>query len=279
MEQTTYKTHRTGQKARQYQGHRLCRTSCVAASLGFLSGLAVLICGRLSSSQWAGSWHPSLTLDYRALERSLAILRNASSMFHVVSESVVYSRYARVYSRKLRHPDGKEFEYDVWGRNWRNDSFAVVCVVPFDSSDMTFTLVREYSVAHGMLVYSFPQGCYETGKHASPQAAAEAELDEEARLRCKKSSWIPLLDTPAGSPQDKFQREKVHYFLCADVFGLEEGDARQRDAEENINIERGISVAQLKALMRAGVMQSNNIAAGMLAINRLRLDGSLPMEA
>jgi 8-oxo-dGTP pyrophosphatase MutT (NUDIX family) len=243
--------------------------------------LVVLACGlrALLHGRRSGGLHPTLVLDALVLHRSIASLRNLSQMFHVVSESVVYSRYARVYSRRLRYPDGKEFEYDVWGRNWKNDSFAVVCVVPFDARDLSFTLVREYNIAHSMHVYSFPQGCYERSKHVSPQAAAEAELDEEARLRCKPSSWIPLLDTAIGSPQDKFQREKVHYFLCTDSTPLTEGFGRERDPEEDINIERRVSVAQLKAIMRAGVMQSNNIAAGMLAIDRLRLDGLLPVEA
>jgi 8-oxo-dGTP pyrophosphatase MutT (NUDIX family) len=154
-----------------------------------------------------------------------------------------------------------------------------VCVVPFDASDMTFTLVREYNIAHAMHVYSFPQGCYERSKHSSAQAAAEAELNEEARLRCAPSALIPLLETPDGSPQDKFQREKVHYFLCADSSRVAEREGRQRDVDEDINIESRVSVAQLKGLMRAGVMQSNNIAAGLLAIDRLRQDGLLPVSA
>lgn len=217
-------------------------------------------------------------LDSQELQDALIALEQLSKRYSVLTEKVMYSRFARVYSRTVQHSNGDTFEYDVWGRNWKNESFTVVCVVPYNPRTRAFTLIREYNVAHNKHVYSFPQGCYEKSKHASPMDAALAELEEEARVSCGISHMIPLLDTPHGSPQDKYQREAVHYFLCKDVIRLSNNSLRSRDAEESIEVTEHVPVSLLKGLIRAGVMQSNNIAAGLLAIDRLRQDGLLPKQ-
>lgn len=88
-----------------------------------------------------------------------------------------------------------------WGRNWKKDSFGVVIIVPYDSKTKSFTLVKEYSVAHDRFVYGFPTGMIDLDKHSSPLDAAEQELDEEAHLTCNK--LINLLAPMAehGVPQ------------------------------------------------------------------------------
>lgn len=218
---------------------------------------------------------PALGPDDAVVRDDLATLKSLADKFQVVDDRVVYSRYARMYSRRVKYPDGKLVDFDVLGRVWKNDSFTVVVTVPFDPEDATFTLVREYNPAHNMHVYSFPQGCMEPRKHRNAADAALAELEEEARISCEASGMTALLDTNLGAPQDKYQRESVHYFLCTKPTAVPKVHERHRDAEENIDVQTHIGVEKLQGLIRAGVLQSNNIAAGLLAIDRLRELGML----
>lgn len=211
------------------------------------------------------------TAQRHAQTTSTSALLNAlderNERFKIVSEEVVYNRYARVYDRKVKFPNGQTFAFDIWGRVWRNDSFSVVAVIPFDKRTQTFTLVREYNPAHGRYVYSFPQGMVERSKHHSIQAAAAAELEEEAHLKCRR--WTSLLtDHSPGVPQDKYQREVVFFYLCADAVAVE--NAAHLDNEEDIEIVRGVTVDQVRRLCQAGALQSNNIAAGLMAVEYLR---------
>lgn len=206
----------------------------------------------------------------------LHALRARAAKYSVLSEAVVYDRYARVYSRKVQFPDGKKFEFDVWGRVWKNNSFAVVTVVPFDRATRTFTLVREYNIAHARFAYVFPTGQMEREKHASNEVAAAAELEEEAQLRCRH--WINLLGAEGrGAPQDKYQREEVFYYLCTDAEHVE--DAAAGDEEEDMDVVHGVTPLQLRELVQAGAMQSNQIAASLLALDKLRSLHLLPYSA
>lgn len=210
------------------------------------------------------SSHP----DTATTTELLGALRAREAKYQVLSDKVVYDRYARVYSRKVQFPDGKQFDFDVWGRVWKNDSFGVVTVIPFDRETRTFTLIREYNIAHARFSYVFPTGQMERAKHASNEAAAAAELEEEAQLRC--NHWSNLLggDEGRGAPQDKYQREVVFYYLCTDAEHVD--DAAAVDEEEDIEVVHGITSKQLRELVAAGAMQSNQIAAAYLALDRLR---------
>lgn len=238
-------------------------------------GVVVMACVALLStvaSMQRYSVHPDTTTT----EALLHALRSRNKLFKVLSDDVVYDRYARVYAREIRFPNGKQFSFDIWGRVWKNDSFSVVTVVPFDRATGTFTLVREYNIAHARFVYSFPQGCVERSKHRTNQAAAAAELEEEAQLRC--DNWINLLegDEGVGAPQDKYQRESVFYYLCTDASHVD--DPAALDPEENIQIVHGVSSTQLRELVAAGALQSNNIAAAVMGMDKLRQLRLLPMK-
>ncbi|PXF42893.1 hypothetical protein BWQ96_07340 [Gracilariopsis chorda] len=217
--------------------------------------------------------HPDTTTTSNLLKA----LQQRQTSYKVLSDKVVYDRYARVYSRQIRFPDGRQFDFDVWGRVWKNDSFAVVTVVPFDRPTKTFTLVREYNIAHARYVYSFPQGQYERSKHRSIRHGAAAELEEEAHLQCDE--WVNLLhnDLGRGAPQDKYQRETVHYFLCTAAHHVQH--AADRDEEENIEVVRGVTATQLRQLVAAGALQSNNIAAALMALHELSTLRLLPYTA
>lgn len=45
------------------------------------------------------------------------------------------------------------------------------------------TLLREYSQGVNEMTYVLPTGAFDPRRHASPEAAARAELSEEVRLR------------------------------------------------------------------------------------------------
>jgi 8-oxo-dGTP pyrophosphatase MutT (NUDIX family) len=233
----------------------LFRKSALVFSLALLT--STLLISQLIARVSPPTPVPWLPSDTAALSQSIAALHALSKSYTVVSDTVVYSRYARMYARTIRRVDGSTVDYDVLGRVWKNDSFRVVSVVPFSRVSNTFTLIREYNIAHDMHVYAFPQGCVETSKHASPHAAAEAELDEEAQLRCSDGKLISLLEyTARGMPQDKYQRESVFPFLCTAAVRIPLGRGRERDSEEDsMDVVRGVGVKELKGLMRAGLLQ------------------------
>eukprot|EP00188_Purpureofilum_apyrenoidigerum_P001981 Plantae.Rhodophyta-Purpureofilum_apyrenoidigerum.ctg2161.p1 GENE.Plantae.Rhodophyta-Purpureofilum_apyrenoidigerum.ctg2161~~Plantae.Rhodophyta-Purpureofilum_apyrenoidigerum.ctg2161.p1 ORF type:complete len:252 (+),score=52.79 Plantae.Rhodophyta-Purpureofilum_apyrenoidigerum.ctg2161:374-1129(+) len=209
---------------------------------------------------------------FKLTQRRLDGLSRHMDGYEILNETVVYNRYANVYDRVVRYPDGQSFSFDVWGRNWRKDSFAVVIIVPFNAEDRTVTLVKEYNVAHHKFVYGFPTGMVDPEKHRSPLDAAKQELDEEAALKC--NNLINLLSESAerGVPQDKYQRESIYMYLCVDE---EEDDTpNERDSEESdLYVEKGVTVPELKALLRAGTFQSNNVAAAYLALEELTSRG------
>lgn len=207
------------------------------------------------------------------LPRSQQLLSKLSELnagYSVLEDKVVYSNFARVYARTVRYSDGTNFTFDVWGRTWRDNSFGVAIAIPFTRTGRrtgSFTLVREYCVAHARFVYSFPAGQVELKKHADARAGAVAELGEEAGLKCTRP-MVSLLGTDGGAPQDKFQREAVHYFLCTDA--RRDRARHDRDKEERIQVVPDVSVKDLMALVRAGAMQSNMIAAALMAVEELR---------
>jgi len=202
----------------------------------------------------------------RGVPKLLSMLKTKSQ--EVAQETVAWTGYARVYERTVVYSDGrKNATFDVWGRTWRDETFGVVIIIPFVRSSRTFTLVKEFCVAHNRFVYSFPAGQIER-KHKSILEAAKMEFAEEAHMKCARP-LKPLLTGDIGAPQDKFQREAVHYYLCQDSKTVL--DAPVRDAEENIDIISGVRPAELLAIVKAGTMQSNMIAAAMLALHDLRM--------
>lgn len=224
-----------------------------------------------SSSNSYHLYHPERHNATVPTSHLLTQLTSLDQKYKTKSENVVYDRYARVYDREIEFPDGKSFMFDIWGRVWKNNSFSVVAIVPFHSHTQTFTLVREYNPAHTRHVYGFPQGMVEWSKHETLTNAAAAELEEEAHLAC--DHLVSLLSNDdvmsGGVPQDKYQRESVYFFLCADSKHVD-NPAHLDDEEESLEIVHGITVEQVHELARAGALQSNNIAAGLMAVEKLR---------
>mmetsp|Transcript_12253 Transcript_12253/g.17789 ORF Transcript_12253/g.17789 Transcript_12253/m.17789 type:complete len:99 (+) Transcript_12253:148-444(+) len=59
----------------------------------------------------------------KATERRLQELINHAEGYRIIADSPVYERYARVFDRVVEYPNGEKFSYDIWGRNWKTDTF------------------------------------------------------------------------------------------------------------------------------------------------------------
>lgn len=263
-------------RARNSRGFAHLRSRQVALGLVGLAAaaaLCVVLLARPREPPGRAAQHGTYRVDQRRLGRLLQAAEDMTKAHAIVRESVAFERYARVYSQLVRQPSGHEIDFDIVGRLWKDESFAVISVVPYDPATKTFTLIREYSPAARFAVYSFPQGSVEPAKHASPLHAALAELSEESRLRCDPRNMVALLDRP--SSQDKYQKEVVHYFLCTAVVSEAKADWKARDKDELMHVESNVSVAEVKAIIRSGLMQSNVIASAFLAIDHLQAVGEL----
>lgn len=61
-------------------------------------------------------------------------------------------------------------------------------------------------------------------------------------------------------------------FLCLDE--EKDDDPSERDDEEiDLHVERRVPVSEVKALLRAGTFQANNVAAAYLALDELTTRG------
>ena len=89
----------------------------------------------------------------------------------LVSDDVIFSRYGRVLSRRVKYPNGAEHDFDVWMKNWRSRNEFVI-VVPYDSRTKTFTLLYEYYPASHHFMSGLPGG-----KFARRETACECVND------------------------------------------------------------------------------------------------------
>lgn len=126
--------------------------------------------------------------------------KNGAAGFEIESERELFRRYQTVYERNVRYPDGKLISFDVLG-NARSD-FQSVFVFPYNSATGTVTLLREYSPGAHAEQLSFVAGMFEPAKHGTLEAAARAEMSEEAHL--KGGELVPLCENPAGIGADKY---------------------------------------------------------------------------
>lgn len=114
-------------------------------------------------------------------------------VFEIVEEKVEYERYMSLYNRKVRFPsvalgsdDQKEavYEFDVIGHP--KSSFCFCVALPFhppkdgkDWREGEITMIREYAQGPNEMVYGLPAGAFHSGKHATAEECARAELSEE----------------------------------------------------------------------------------------------------
>ena len=197
----------------------------------------------------------------------------ASRAFVVRSERVVYKRFLQVESREVAYPDGRTASFDIVGHPKNRYVFVVVFV--FHTASQSVTLLREFAQAappHSTHVLSLPCGGYEPSKHASMEAAARAELSEEAHL--SGGAWHCLLPhQDPGILEAKWCRNRFTPFLCIDP----EADSRPgaRDAEEEIEVLREWPLTRLREAMAAGELLLPSLQTSVSALAWLERAGML----
>ncbi|KAA8491503.1 hypothetical protein FVE85_2518 [Porphyridium purpureum] len=188
--------------------------------------------------------------------------------FTLKSEAVRYERYKTIYERVVTYPDGAEYSFDVEGSPRAN--FSSVLVFPFNSAAKTTVLIREYHPGLHALRYGFVAGFFDAKVHADEEAAARAELSEEAHLT---GGTMQLLNSGAPVPRDKYSLDYFHMFLALDAhLDLR---PRERDEEERIDIVRDVPVTEAIDMVFRGEFNLSSATLCLMAAERLRKDSLL----
>lgn len=186
--------------------------------------------------------------------------------FDILSHDVIFKRYQTIYQRDVRYPDGRQVSYDVIGNVSSN--FKSVFIFPFNTHERTVTVLREYSPGRNSEQLALPAGMYEPEKHDSIEAAARAELSEEACL--KMGELVPLADPIQA---DKYSLNRFFYFLALNP--IPDSNPLPRDPEEWIFVLDPIPVAQIKQLVVKGSFNTPHSLCIMLALEKLQQLGHL----
>ena len=219
----------------------------------------------------------AVTASAEALQRASFLPQPPDDgQYTILSERVAYSRYMTVYDRSVQFPpDGKGdrhvFDYDVLGHPRAH--FHCVWVLPF-WPDGTVTLVREYAQGANTVVWSLPAGGVDPAKHSSLEAAARAELSEEARLRCGELVRL-LPPTHPGMLEAKWCANRWTPFIALQL--SDDHAPGERDAEEAHLTTHRVPVAELERLMAAGEFLPPAHLTASMALAELRRRGLLPV--
>ena len=182
--------------------------------------------------------------------------------YNIVDEKVVYSKWRILLQRLIQLPNGKVADFDIVSQ--KGAGAAIVFV--WDSNTKTATLVREYNPGPHEILYGLAAGLIEQDKHndSDPRVAAEYELNEECHL--EGGTWHLLTDRPIA--MDKYVDFRVHAYLVIDPTPVEY--PRPLDDEEIIEIIRGVTLDEIKRMLRGGEMNMVASWASLLALERLR---------
>ncbi len=177
-------------------------------------------------------------------------------------ERVLWRRYATIYERSVRYPDGRVVSFDV-SASGSGDS---VFIFPFNTASGEVTLLREYAPGAHSFSAGFVAGMYEPDKHGSLEGAAWAELSEEAQL--KGGVLVPL--NRQAVMADKYSTNRFHYFLSLDA---QQDDAPgTMDLEEFIVVNR-VPLGKVRGMIVNGEFNTPSSLLGMLALEELRNRG------
>jgi ADP-ribose pyrophosphatase YjhB (NUDIX family) len=253
----------------------------------------------LAGYRWLNSGSLLRRLSQRAVRRlptaPLCHLHNGATesaasngALRIVDEKVAYRRYATVFERTVQYPDGRHVTYDILGQPAVQS--ASVLVFPFDTQSKTCYVIREYCPGPNRVLYGFPAGMVET-KHESMEAAARAELSEEAHLRCaqlidltaqaavwERSFEVPNTESDAENCLRGFFADKYSRNVCKMYLALNpepDGHPGSMDAEELIEQVGAVRVPQLEAWLWSGQMTMPHMLLAMCALTYLRQRGML----
>tara|TARA_B110000971_G_scaffold215123_1_gene248098 strand:- start:58 stop:720 length:663 start_codon:yes stop_codon:yes gene_type:complete len=137
-----------------------------------------------------------------------------------------------------------------------------VTIFAFDTRTKLCTLIREYQPGGNSILFGTAAGLIES-KHSSVEDAAISESNEELQL--KNGTLLRLTARPII--HDKYSSCKFHCFLLLDA--VSDDEAAEQDAEEEIEVIRGLTIAEVKDLARGGEMNVVGVAACLLAIDKL----------
>lgn len=179
-----------------------------------------------------------------------------------VNDTVVYSGYRNVVSRRVKLPNDNEATFDVVIQKHLS-----VVVFVWDSSSATGTLVREYHPGPDRFLYGTVAGMCEAGKHNHAMEAARFELEEEAQLR--SDNWFPLLAQESiKMPFDKYSNNHFLPFMALDCHRV--CNPRPLDDEEFITIHHNITYDQMMGLILKGEMNVVSTYTILLGFQKLQ---------
>jgi hypothetical protein len=182
--------------------------------------------------------------------------------FRVVEERLIFKRYQAVSERVIEYPHGDRHSFDVLGHGACASVFVFPVVMA--AGKASTVVLREYSPGLGKMMNGFPAGFLESHKHATPDEAAVAELSEEAFLT---AGTLLRLSPLGGVSADKYSKNLYHHFLALDcVPDLAPGE---RDQEEWIEIEKGVPLSAVRAMVVDGKFNTPNISLAFMALDRL----------
>ncbi|KAI9298291.1 hypothetical protein K502DRAFT_283540, partial [Neoconidiobolus thromboides FSU 785] len=179
--------------------------------------------------------------------------------FQIVSQSLQYSRYLKLYSQTVHFPkQNKIIDYDIVGHNLKHQ-FIVCCV--YHSATKTFTLIQEYSQGNNNLLFGFVSGGFDNKKHLDIDACVKAEVLEEVGYSDGK--LVNLLDyfnnekrnigkESEGILEIKWGTNKFYPYLLIDPILSKKENERELDYEEYIKIIENITLEELEEYILNG---------------------------
>mmetsp|Transcript_13511 Transcript_13511/g.24462 ORF Transcript_13511/g.24462 Transcript_13511/m.24462 type:complete len:295 (-) Transcript_13511:306-1190(-) len=181
----------------------------------------------------------------------------------IIHSEVVYSRWRKVIRRVVRMPKGNIVDYDIVDQQ----GAGAVIIFAWDTKTKTATLVREYNPGCHRVLGGLAAGLVEHGeKHegGDPLVAAHHELEEECHLG--GGIWHRLTTRPIA--MDKYVVTEITAYLVLDAQHVP--NPKPLDAEEDIEIVRGVTVPEILEMIRQGDMNLVGAWASLLAIEKLR---------
>ncbi|KAI9356078.1 hypothetical protein BD770DRAFT_420417 [Pilaira anomala] len=190
----------------------------------------------------------------------------------IVNETVLHKRYITVWNRTTQFEDGRVIDWDVVGHDTPYPTFVVVFT--FDTKKKTTCILKEYAQGTNEIKYTCVAGSYDQRKHQSVLEAAQHELSEEARL--KGGEWINLLPanhSPDGISELKWGKNRFIPYLCLDP--IEDENPLERDAEEYIQVVKGVIIDHLESFITQGEMMLPSVQTSWMALSYLRKNNFL----